>query len=143
MPVADEATATAMMLAHFKAAWEAQTAPVPPVIYENMPGDPPKDGTPYVKVFVRHAARPQTTLAEVGSRRFTSEGFLLFEVYSRGGVGVTADANYAKVVRDAFMGPIVDANGIWFRNVRSMEQGQRGAMFLVNVLADFEYDTIN
>ena len=138
MPIADEATATILMLTHFKTAWDLLATPVPPVIYENKPGDPPKDGSAYVKVFVRHANTPQTTMAEPGGRKFTSTGFLLFEVYSRGGVGVTADANYAKVVKEAFR---TGTGGIWFRNARSIEQGQRGAMFLVNVLVDFEYST--
>ena len=143
MPVTDEATAVDLMLTHFKTAWDAQGGTVPPVVYENTPGDPPKDGSPYVKVFVRHFDSRQATLARPGGRRFRKAGILTFEVYSRVGVGVTADANYAKVIRGAFEGSTTAPDGIWFRNARKIEQGVRADMWLEDVLVDFEYDTIN
>jgi len=142
MPVADEATATALILAHFKTAWDAQGGTVPAVLYENTDQDPPKDGSPYVKTLIRHAIAPQVTFSEPGSQRFRSTGLAMFEVYSRLGVGVTADANYAKVIRDAFRGSVAGVSGVRFRNARSLEQGRSGNMYLTNVLVDFEYDTI-
>lgn len=125
----------------FHTAWSTQAAPVPLVLYQNKKGIPPVDGSPYVSVNIAHTSGNQTTLASIGSRRFTQRGLITVAVFEKLGEGLTTSDQRVKIITDAFEG-VVTPGRVIFTNVRASEIGKLASWYQVNVLIEFEYDLI-
>ena len=142
MPFSSLTAARNAILIHFKTAWDAQTPPIPPVIYDDVAQEPPADGSVWVRVSVKHSANGQQTLGAQGNRRFGRIGIVVVQVFTPYGGGLTANDIFAKVAVDAFEGKSTAPDAVTFSNVRSNEIGQSGDWFQTNVIAEFEYDEI-
>jgi hypothetical protein len=109
----------------------------------------PDDDTPVqvveAYVTVRHTDGQQGSLRSESGLRWTRKGFLSCRLRFPPAMQLkTADA-VTKVVVDAFKGKraIGDGSGIWFRQVREVEQGINQARNRQDVLAYFTYDEIS
>lgn len=149
MAYASTAEARDAMLALFKTAWDAQTPPVPIVIYDDMRSQPPTDSESWARVNVQHANTVQATLGGVGGRRFRKNGVLTVQVFTplaggpgSAGGGLTVNDALVKIAVDAFEGRSTRPDGVEFRGVTPREVGQSGAWFQTNVIVLFRYDII-
>lgn len=140
MTVASTTVARDEIYAVLKTAWDAQTPPVPPMIYPDTIGEPPATGA-WARATIRHAFDEQASFAELGSRRYTSSGILIVQIFAQVALGYATLDPLIDVVKNAFRGATTPG-GIWFRNARVVEVGRDGPWEQVNVLADFEYDQI-
>ena len=142
MPVATIAEARDEILTHFTTAWDAQTPPVPTLLYAHLRQAPPDSGN-WARVSVRHAAGEQRTIGAPGGRRFEHAGIVNVEIYVEAGVdGFTTGDALVEVARNAFEGQSTAPDAVEFRNVRVSEQGADGRWDRVDVTADFEYDIV-
>lgn len=144
MPVASIAEARNEVMDHFVTAWNAQTPPVPLLLFDDkqQPGvpDPP---APYARIVMRHNDRDRVTLAdETGNRRFRSFGIITVQIFSVSGDGLTANDTFVNVAVNAFEGAKTGLDRVTFRNVRSNEIGEDGPWFQTNVIAEFDYDVV-
>ena len=130
------------ILTVFKTAWDAQAAPIPPVVWGDVEGDPPRDATAWAWARVLHQTSDQATLGESGSRRFRRLGLVIITIYTKAGDGLVFSDFYSKLVVDAFEGKTSASGSVWFRNVRLNEFGQDGDWHVSTVMADFEYDEV-
>lgn len=121
-----------------KAAWPAQY----PVKYDDVSvGAVPTADTPWARLTIAHSEGGQASLGNAeGKRRFRRRGTITINVFGLPGRGLSYHGTLATLVRDAYEGTAV--GGLWFKNVRINEIGPDGHWYLVNVLADFEYDEI-
>lgn len=113
---------------------------LPTIFWDNVDpkSKPPQDG-PWFRFSVRHIDGSQSSLGEVGSRRFNRIGLVTVQIFIPAGArGLTQADKLGKMAVDAFEGK--DVSGIWFRNVRLIEVGPSGPWFQYNVLANFTYD---
>jgi len=142
MPLTSHAAARDAIGTKLKTAWDAQTPPVPLMLYDDVKGDVPKDGISWARVQVRHNESNQVTLGEVAGRRFRRFGIVLVQIFTPFGDGLDAADAFAKVANDAFEGEETSPDEVIFRNVRVNEIGQSGDWFQTDVLADFEWDQV-
>lgn len=126
----------------FETVWNAQTPPVPIVFYDDLDFELPDGDTAWVFLMVRHVASNQATLGEVGSRRFRRRGMVVVQVRTPTGLGLSTNDTFSKIALDAFEGIETAPDQVIFRNARIQEEGNDGAWFLTNVIADFEYDEV-
>jgi hypothetical protein len=137
------------ILAAFRTAWTAGTPPitgtVPPVGYEGVETAASQPSTaPFARIVIRHVGGRQATLSnQDGQRTFEKTGIIGVQIFAPlvAGLGLTVVEALAKVAKSAFEGRATPS-GVWFRNVRAVEVGPDGAMFQINVWADFEYDEL-
>lgn len=149
MPVADMPTAVDDILTLFKAAWDAQTPPVPALVYENLNADQPGADEEWAEVEIRHypRGRGQATLAgETGSRRFNANGDVLVRIRVPLGTSRARADDLAEVAARAFEGAATADDGVWFRDVSASEWGrderEHGVWYRVDVVARFTYDIV-
>lgn len=143
------------MLATFKAAWDdgstgwtSVIAVEPEIVWDNV--DPETDtdeaSAPWLRVFIRHYpdGSSQRTMGSTGNRVFTRTGQLVVDVFVPIGEGLLIARRLAKIAADAFEGKTAaGASAIWFRSVSVVERGvDRERWFMVQVLAEFEYDEV-
>ncbi|MCK5131700.1 MAG: hypothetical protein KAR40_06055 [Candidatus Sabulitectum sp.] len=137
------AQAIAETFALFKAAWDT-TSHADLVKYPNVSNDkvPPSAEVPWCRVNWNDNNKEQATLSgAVGSRRFTSYGILVVQVFVPDGKGLIGDIDYPKLISDAYEGKRT-TSGIWFKNVTIKGIGSDGSFYQTNVIAEFEYDEI-
>lgn len=101
-------------------------------------GDPAVE---WVRVSVRHLDSRQAALGGGGVRRYTRNGVVTAQIFTVRGDGLTRADVLSAIIKAAWEG-VSTPNGVWFRNVRSVEVGEDGPWFNVNVIADFEYDEV-
>lgn len=145
MPYASINAAEDDILSVFKTAWDAQTAPVPPVAYDNVAFNQPGDGSAWVRVQVKHnpGAGGQATIGgDPGNRRFCRYGLVVCELYVPNGKGKSAYTGFVETILKAFEGKSARNGGAYFFNVRPQEIGQEGDWFKVNVIVEFSWDQI-
>ncbi len=130
------------MLTLVRTAFEAaKPSGSPELLYRDLHGSPPESGT-WGRVRVQHVTGGQGSLANhSGVRRYERTGFVILELYSDAGDGMTILDNLSKAMLDAFEGATT-AGGVWFRNVRLNELNPDGRWQRVQVFADFTYDEI-
>ena len=110
-----------------------------PILYEDRGGTPPKEGTAWARVTIRHNRGDQETLSNpFGSRLFRRDGLVFVQIFTPVGNGLEQADALAKIALDAYEGKS-SQNGVWFRNVRYREVGPDGNWYQVNVIAEFEY----
>lgn len=85
--------------------------------------------------------RPPPLCASTGGRRYTTNGLLTIELYVLSGSGRTASDALAEAVLAAFRGKYT-SGGVWFRRERVNDVGADGPWWHVNVLLEYQYDTI-
>lgn len=131
------------ILAFFKAAWDAQAAPVPPVIYDNVAGEHPANGDPWLRVKVTHTAGAQATIGgSPGNKRFRNVGLFTAELFTPTGSGSAGADQYIQVLKATFQGNRTRGDGAFFYNVRSKEIGQNDNWFQTNFIAEFSWDEV-
>lgn len=102
----------------------------------------PKDRQPYATAGVYHIAGQQVTLGSLATNRtFRRYGSVEILVYTPEGDGLTLADEFVTVIHDAFEGT-TSINGIFFRDVRTVEEGKSGSFRMTKVIADFEYDQV-
>lgn len=143
MPYASISQARDAILGTFKTAWDAQTPPVPPVVYDGISGEPPRDGGVWARVSVKHGPSAQATIGgSPGNKRFRRIGFVVIQLFVPIGQGLTVADRYAKVAVDAFEGKATKPDGAFFYNVRANEIGPTDDWFQMNILAEFQWDEV-
>ena len=80
-------------------------------------------------------------VGELGSRRYTTDGLLIVELYALSGDGRSAAQTLGQTVLAAFRGQKT-AGGVWFRRARVNDIGADGAWYHVNAVVEFQYDTV-
>lgn len=125
------------MLGVFTAAW---TPTGFPVVWTDVPGNPPTTETPWARVTVKHATGRQGSLAgEVGTRIFDRTGTIFIQVFTPVGQSMSESYRLAQLLVNAYEDARLE---VWFRNTRMKEVGASGAFEQVNVLSDFLYDDV-
>lgn len=117
-------------------AWDAAH----PILWDDVPSKVPDEEIPWARVKLTHVTGAHGTInGQVGCRRFDSTGFVTVQVFAPVGDGKARVLNLAQTVRYAYE----DARlPVWFRNIRVNEIGPSGNYQQINVIADFEYDTV-
>lgn len=141
MPFATKTLARDNIMSIFTTAWNAQTPPIPKLLYDDRKQEKPKDGNPYARIKVAHATGGATSIGgDTGIKRHTHVGTITVQVFSVFGEGLANNDVFTQVALDAFQNKSSKLGGMLFRNARSIEIGQTGAFYQTNVLVDFEYD---
>jgi hypothetical protein len=141
MPISTFTEARDLVMLHFTTAWDAQTPPVPLLLYDDRHRDLP-DNAPYARITMRHNVSDQRTLGNTGNRRFRRFGVITVQIFALSNQGLATADTFAKVALDAFEGNNTAPTEVHFRNVRMNEVGEDGPWFQTNVIADFDYDEI-
>lgn len=102
----------------------------------------PAEGSPYVRLAVRHLGRRQSTLGKPGNRKFESLGAAFVQVFVPINTGVKDADVLAKAAQDIFEGVTLAGVEVSFLDVTVRETGPSGKWFGVTVQADFNYDEI-
>jgi len=111
-----------------------------PVVWGDLPANPPASETPWAGVKLLHLGGGQASLSgETGSRRFNRRGILRISISVPAGGGQTKAYQLAQLVANAYEDAKLD---VWFRNIRIKEVGASGAFEQIDVLADFSYDEV-
>ena len=89
MPIATIAAARDEILLHFTTAWNAQTPPIPALMYTDKHQDPPDDAS-YARVMVQHSIFEQVTLGGKVAQgapgsRFRRFGIVTVQVFTISG----------------------------------------------------------
>lgn len=145
MAITDIAAARDAIMSLFKTTWDTYSpapSPMPTFLWDNVKGDQPKDGDPFIHVRVQHLNGVQASLGDGISAKFRSSGKVVVAIRTPIGDGLTLSDAYVKVTQRAFEGRSTAPDGVLFRNVRVQEVGGEGDWYLVNVIADFEYDRV-
>ncbi len=148
MAIADISAARDAIQARFKAVWDAANwagigIAKPDVHYQGKKKETPKDGTPYVKITIKHVTGAQATLRDKqNGGRFRAFGQVWVDIYGPPDDGLTVNDRCVKVTQSAFEGHATDPDGVLFRNVTPRELGGDGVYERTLVIADFEYDRI-
>jgi hypothetical protein len=143
MPYASVQDARDDILTFFKTAWDAQTAPVPPVVYDNIAGEHPADGSAWLRVSVQHGESYQATVGgDPGNRRFRNPGMFVAQIFTPTGAGTALADMYAQILKATFEGQRTKGDGAFFYNVRSKEIGQNDNWWQVNFTAEFQWDEV-
>jgi len=141
MPITTLVSARDKVMLHFTTLWNAQTPPVPLLLYDDRHRDLPTNA-PYARITMRHNVMDQRTLGNSGNRRFRRFGVITVQVFTLSNKGLATADVFAKVALDAFEGQSTAPTEIHFRNARINEVGEDGPWFQTNVLVDFDYDEI-
>lgn len=125
----------------FDAAWSAQTAPVPQVVYDNEATQAPTDGSAYAEVTMRETKSEQISLGAPGQRLFARWGLVVVRVHAPAGVGgmATPDA-YAEVARGALEGKET-TNGVSLFATVVKPIAQDGRYLITSIETQFRYVT--
>jgi hypothetical protein len=119
-----------------------------PVDYEDKPRNPnddpipPKEQQPWIRIKMEHTFGRQVTLAnEIGQRRFRKFGVITVQLFCPLGSSLREPERLGILLNNALEGASTP-HDVLFRNVRMNEEGSDGHWFQVNVIADFEYDSV-
>lgn len=121
----------------FATAWSTTTA----IALDNETFEP-TEGTPYVRLAVRHIGRSQRTLGRPGNRKYGSLGAVFVQVFVPINSGVKDADTLAKAAQDIFEGVTLAAVEVSFLDVIVRETGPDGKWFGMVVQADFDYEEI-
>ena len=146
MPINTITAARDELLLHFTNAWNAQTPPIPLLLYDDKHRDLPDDA-PYARITINHNIFKQVTLggkiSQGGSgRRFRRFGIVTVQIFTVSGDGLTGGDVLAQLALDAFEGENTGSDRIEFRNARIEEVGEDGPWLQTNVIAEFLYDRV-
>jgi hypothetical protein len=146
MPIATLEAGRDEILLHFTTKWNAGTAPIPLLLYDDKARDLPTNAS-YARITVKHNVFPQVTVGATVAKggngvRFRRFGIVTVQVFTISGDGLTNSDNLVDLALDAFEGEKTGLDRIEFRNARANEIGQDGPWFQTNVIAEFVYDRV-
>lgn len=142
MPVSNITAARDAVYDRLKTVLAASAYPDIDVYYPDVTAARPDEEVPHIRVFMDHTYERQSSLGEVGNRRYRIGGIFSAQIFTPFGHGqVEADA-ISGVVKSAFRGVNTGNDAIEFRNVRVVDVGQDGAWLQTNVMTEFVYDEI-
>lgn len=142
MPIASITDARDEIVSHFTTLWNAQTPPIPLLLYDDKHTDLPNDAS-YARITVRHSEMDQRSVGgNVGNRRFRRFGVVTVQIFTIAGDGLQESDRLATIAHNAFEGQKTGEDRVFFRNVRINEIGQEGPWFQSNVIVDFDWDTV-
>lgn len=146
MPIDTIEAARDEMLLHFTTAWDAQTPPIPRLLYDDKPRDLPADAA-HARITIQHNDFGQRTLGGKpsqggGGRRFGRNGIITVQIFTPFGDGLTAADPLVDLVINTFEGESTGSDRIEFRNTRANEVGHDGVWHQTNVLVEFDYDRV-
>jgi hypothetical protein len=142
MPIDNISDARDEILDHFTTVWSAQPNPVPLLVYQDKRRDLPLNA-PYARITVIHTPETQRTIGGgVGNRRFRRFGIVTVQVFAMGGAGLQDADRFANIALTAFEGSKTGEDRVTFRNARIVEVGEVGPWFQMNVIADFDWDSV-
>lgn len=142
MPIASYQDAYDEIMDHFTTAWNAQTPPVPLLLYTGKTGETPNEA-PFARITVQHNESNQRSVGgNVGNRRFRRFGIVTVQVFALSGDGLQEAHRLANIANNAFEGQKTGLDRVTFRNCRINEIGEDGPWFQVNVVADFDWDAV-
>ena len=146
MPIATIEEGRDEILDHITTAWNAQTPPIPRLLYDDKPRDLPPNN-PYARVTVQHNTSTQTTLGGKPSqggagRRFRRFGIVTVQVFTPFGDGLTSGDPLVDLLVDALEGEDTGSDRVEFHNVSATEVGHNGVWHQTNVTAEFRYDRV-
>ena len=135
-----EAEAVDAILGVFKAYWDAQSSVGAPV-YDDVTAPTPLPQAPWARAYVQHHWGGQRSLTSAsGQILYTNTGTVFVEVFAPIGAGkVRARSLAGGVVRAYRLARNLD---VWFRNHRLQEAGESGQYTQVNVMVNFNYDSV-
>lgn len=142
MPVESTSEARDAIYRHVVAAWLAQEPPIPELRYEDVPAETPADNVSWARLIVRHTTEPQVALGSPGQRRFRAFGTVIVEIRAPVNDGLKTVDRVGDVALRALQGARTGLDHVTFMNVRKNEIGPEGPWYRMNVLADFDYDTV-
>jgi len=120
----------------FKDVWDPREA-----VYGDIPGKIPPSESTWARVSIKHVIGGQSSLSgESGTRRFTNQGTVFFQIFAPVGDGSTACYTAAQEVLDAFRE--AQHPDVWFRDAKLVEVGADGAFNQINVSVTFSYDDV-
>lgn len=114
------------------------------VQYPDMPSPasrPPQGSWARVMVEDSDDAGSNTLVGSRGNRRYETNGILTVEIYALSGDGRREAQRLAEVVLRAYRGRKT-TGGVWFRRERVRDVGPDGTWYHVNVIVEYQYDTI-
>lgn len=114
-----------------------------PQLFDDVDGIPPSSVVnAWFRATIRHSSGFKATVGSAdGTARFRRIGTVAVQVMTKPGDGYsTSDAAVAIIMAAYERGSVLD--GVWFREVRPVEQGVVNGWNQVNVLATFEYDEV-
>ena len=119
----------------FLAIWDPSDAVV---ALENEAFVPPVDGSPWVRLSVRHHVAQQWTLGATGSRDFRRYGSIFVQCFSPRDRGTDAGDELASKVQTIFEGAVFDDVRCYATSI--VEIGNDGKWWQVNAVTEFQYD---
>lgn len=124
----------------FDALWDQDDAEAS---FEGEPFTPKReDGEeePWIRIFVRHQAAKQRTMASIGFRKFKNVGVIAAEIYTGRAKGTRLSDQLADKVSAIFQGE--SFGGVRCYASTKREGGTIGSYLLMNVSTAFDYDEI-
>jgi len=113
----------------------------PPIIYADNPDEAPATG-PYIEVALQHQRGGQVAIGSSGTTRFRAWARLTVTLYTPLGDGLTLSDYLANILVVALEnGSTPDR--VYFRSVRSVEDGLEGTRQKARVIAEVDYDRIH
>lgn len=127
----------------FHTAWLAESLDIgetrPEIAWDNFQFVP-EEVKPFARFVVKHLAGTQETLGGVGNRVFRKSGIVFVDLFLPKDTGVSSLDKWSKTARSAFEG--VQAGGVWFRDVITLEQDPEEEYIRALTQSDFQYDEI-
>lgn len=109
-------------------------------VYSDVPGGPPEDAEPWARATIQHVTGAQASLTGgLGTTKYRANGLVIVQVFAPVGDGRRELYELAEGVVNAYRAARLP---VWFRNVRMNEIGKDGQFEQINVIGEFEYDTI-
>lgn len=127
----------------FNTAWLAQSLDTgevrPEIAWDNLQFNPP-EVLPFARFMIKHLAGSQETLGSVGNRVFRKQGIIFVDLFIPKNTGMVTLEKWSATARTAFEG--IQATGVWFRNVITLEQDPEEEYLRALTQSDFQYDEI-
>lgn len=112
--------------------------------YPDMPSPPARPAqASWAQVLVEDSddAGSNTLVGSDGSRRYETHGIITVAIYAMSGDGRREAQRLAELVLRAYRGRRT-TGGVWFRRERVRDVGPDGTWYHVNVIIEYQYDTI-
>lgn len=118
-----------------------------PIKYSNIPLDAAMQtaidtgDTAWARVTYKPNLRDQTSLASSGNAKYTAQGIVIVDIFTPTGDGGTLARTLYSLVETAWEG-VSTPNGVWYRNVRTSDEGQDGHYWHTQTIAEWSYDEV-
>lgn len=128
------------MLGVFKTYWDAQSN-VGAAVYDDVAAPTPLPQAPWARAYVQHHWGGQRSLTGANAQiMYDNTGTMFVQVFAPIGAGRVRARTLAEGVVNAYRS--ARNLDVWFRNHRLQEAGESGQYAQVNVMVNFNYDTV-